>query len=87
MKIQKNNVFKISVNIEVKFSTNKERDVIMKTLLPDNIHFPNELYLEMSSNKKSLIIDISSTNISTLINTIDELLQHIKIAKKVIDHD
>ena len=87
MKIQNKNGFKISVKIEVSFSTNKERDSIMKTLLPDNINFPKGIYVEMSRNKKSLIIDISSTNISTLINTIDELLNHIKIAKKVIDND
>ncbi|MFB5599363.1 MAG: KEOPS complex subunit Pcc1 [Nitrososphaeraceae archaeon] len=80
-------IFKISVNIEVEFSRNKEKDVIMKALLPDNINFPNGLNLEMSSSKNVLIIDIESTNITTLINTIDEILNHISIAKKVIDHD
>lgn len=80
-------IFKISINIEVEFSRNKEKDVIMKALLPDNINFPNGLNLEMSSSKNVLIIDIESTNITTLINTIDEILNHISIAKKVIDHD
>lgn len=80
-------IFKITVNIEVEFSRNKEKDVIMKALLPDNINFPNGLNLEMSSNKNVLIIDIESTNITTLINTMDEILNHISIAKKVIDHD
>lgn len=80
-------ILKISVNIEVEFSKNKEKDTIMKALLPDNINFPNGLNLEMSSSKNTLIIDIESTNVTTLINTIDEILNHISIAKKVIDHD
>jgi tRNA threonylcarbamoyladenosine modification (KEOPS) complex Pcc1 subunit len=87
MTVRKNNIFKISVNIEVEFSKNKEKDAIMKALLPDNINYPNNFNLEMSSNKNTLIINIESTNINTLINTMDEILHHISIATKVINHD
>ncbi len=78
---------KISVNIEVEFSKENERDSILNTLLPDNINFPNEFSMEMSVNNKSLIINTSSTKIDTMINTIDEILSHIHLAKKVINHD
>jgi hypothetical protein len=78
---------KISVNIEVEFSKVNERDSILNTLLPDNINFPNEFSMEMSVNNKSLIINTSSTKIDTMINTIDEILSHIHLAKKVINHD
>ena len=78
---------KISVNIEVEFSKVNERDSILNTLLPDNINFPNEFSMEMSVNNKSLIINTSPTKIDTMINTIDEILSHIHLAKKVINHD
>ena len=55
--------------------------------MPDNINFPNELSMEMSVNDKSLMINTSSTKIDTMINTIDEILHHISLAKKVIKYD
>ena len=78
---------RISVNIEIEFVKVKERDAILNTLLPDNINFPDELSMEMSVNKKSLMINTSSTKIDTMINTINEILHHISLAKKVIKHD
>ena len=78
---------KISVYIEVEFSKVTERDSILNTLLPDNINFPDNFSMEMSVNNKSLIINTSSTKIDTMINTIDEILRHIHLAKKVIDND
>ena len=81
------NYCKISVNIEIEFAKVNERDSILNTLLPDNINFPDEFSMEMSVNNKSLIINTSSTKIDTMINTIDEILRHIHLAKKVINHD
>ena len=79
--------FRISINIKVDFSKVKERDSVMNTLIPDNIDFPNDLTMKISTNNKSLIINTSGTQIDTVINTVDELLHHISIAKKVISYD
>ena len=78
---------RISINIEIEFAKENERDAILNTLLPDNINFPNELSMEVSVNDKSLMINTSSTKIDTMINTIDEILHHISLAKKVIKYD
>ena len=78
---------RILVNIEIEFAKVKERDAILNTLLPDNINFPDELSMKMSVNNKSLMINTSSTKIDTLISTINEILHHISLAKKVIKHD
>jgi len=78
---------KISVNIEIEFSKVKERDSIANTLLPDNIDFPDEFSMEMLVNDKSLIINTSSNKIDTVINTINEILYHISLAKQVIKYD
>ena len=51
------------------------------------IDFPDEFSMEMLVNDKSLIINTSSNKIDTMINTIDEILRHIHLARKVINHD
>ena len=78
---------RILVNIEIEFTEVKERDAILNTLLPDNINFPKELSMEISINNKSLMINTSSTKIDTMINTINEILYHISLAKQVIQYD
>jgi tRNA threonylcarbamoyladenosine modification (KEOPS) complex Pcc1 subunit len=77
---------RISINIEIEFAKENERDAILNSLLPDNINFPDELSMKMSVNNKSLMINTSSTKIDTLISTINEILHHISLAKKVINH-
>jgi hypothetical protein len=58
----------------------------MKALIPDNINFPKGLSMKIFSQDNILVLDASSkTGIYTLLNTIDEVLEHISIAKKVID--
>jgi len=78
---------RILVNIEIEFAEVMERDAILNTLLPDNINFPKELSMDMSINNKSLMINTSSTKIDTMINTINEILYHISLAKQVIKYD
>ena len=58
----------------------------MKALIPDNINFPKGLSIKIFSQDNVLVLDaLSKTGIYTLLNTIDEVLEHISIAKKVID--
>jgi hypothetical protein len=82
-------LLEIVVIIELKFSKQREAEAIMKALIPDNINFPKGLSMDMSSkHNTSIFIKFSScTEIGTLINTLDEVLQHISLAKKVIIGD
>ena len=58
----------------------------MKALIPDNVNFPKGLSMKIFSQDNVLVLDaLSKTGIYTLLNTIDEVLEHISIAKKVID--
>jgi hypothetical protein len=58
----------------------------MKALIPDNINFPKGLSMKIFSQDNVLVLDaLSKTGIYTLLNTIDEVLEHISIASKVID--
>ena len=58
----------------------------MKALIPDNINFPKGLSMKSFSLDDILVFEFLSKNgISTLANTIDEVLEHISISRKVIN--
>ncbi len=74
------------MHVEIRLSRESELDAIMNALIPDNINFPKGLSMKIFSQDNVLVLDASSkTGIYTLLNTIDEVLEHISIAKKVID--
>jgi hypothetical protein len=71
--------------IEIKFSKNAEMNAIMKALIPDNINFPKGLSMRMFYKGNILFLEFfCNVGFETLLNTIDEVLDHISIAKKVI---
>ena len=57
----------------------------MKALMPDNVNFPKGLSMTIFSRDNTLVFELlSKIGINTLLNTIDEVLEHISIARKVI---
>lgn len=57
----------------------------MKALMPDNVNIPKGLSMTIFSRDNTLVLEfLSKTGINTLLNTIDEVLEHISIARKVI---
>ena len=77
---------KVTSVIEIKFSKKAEMNAVMKALIPDNINFPKGLSMRMfSTDNNILLLELfCNVGIETLLNTIDEILDHISIAKKVI---
>jgi uncharacterized protein YpiB (UPF0302 family) len=77
---------KITSVIEIKFSKKTEINAIMKALIPDNVNFPKGLSMQMfSKDNNTLFLEFfCNVGIETLLNTIDEVLDHISMAKKVI---
>jgi hypothetical protein len=61
-------------------------NAIMKALIPDNVKFPKGLSMQMfPKDNNTLSLEFSCTvGIETLLNTIDEVLDHISVAKRVI---
>ena len=63
-------------------------NAIMKALTPDNINFPKGLSMQSFSKGNTLFFKFfCNTEVETLINTVDEVLSHISLAKKVINDD
>jgi hypothetical protein len=82
-------LLEVTLIIELNFSKQSETEAILKALIPDNINFPEGLSMDLSSKDNTTIYIkfSSSTEIGTLINTVDEVLQDISLAKKVIIRD
>ena len=78
----------ITILMEISFASRKLLKAIMDSLKPDNIEAPLGLSVDMEEKGKILVIKISChSGIATLINTVDEILEHISIAKAVLRND
>ena len=77
----------VKVHIEIMLSGKSELRAIKSALVPDNVNFPKGLSMQMSSRDNILVLEfLSKAGINTLLNTIDEVLEHMSIARKVIDN-
>ena len=84
--IEKN--LEITILMEISFASRKLLKAIVEALRPDNIGAPQGLSIDMEDKGELLVIKISChCGIATLINTVDEILEHISIAKAVLRND
>jgi hypothetical protein len=76
----------IEVHLEIAFSTSEEAGAALKALIADNVNFPKGLSMKMFSRGSTLVIDLTGKNVLTvtMLSTVDELLEHISVAKKVM---
>ncbi len=64
----------------------EKADAVKKALEPDNVNFPKGLSLYVENIDSKLIFNFESKeNMKHLIGTIDEILEHIQVALKVIE--
>ena len=77
----------IAVEVEIPFSSSAEAEAAVKALIPDNINFPKGLSMKLFSRGSIVAIELTGKNVPTaiLLSTLDEVLEHISIAKKVMN--
>jgi len=65
----------------------KEKAETVKTALePDNVNFPEGLSLYVENIDNKLVFNFESkNNMKQLIGTVDEILEHVQVALKVIE--
>ncbi len=64
----------------------EKAETVKKALEPDNVDFPEGLSLYVENVDNKLVFNFESkNNMKQLIATIDEVLEHIQIALKVIE--
>ena len=63
----------------------EKAETVKEALEPDNVNFPKGLSLDVENMDNKLVFNFESKeNIKQLIGTIDEVLEHIQVALKVI---
>jgi soluble cytochrome b562 len=61
-------------------------ETVKKALEPDNVNFPEGLSLFVESIDNKLVFNFESNeNMKKLIGIIDEVLEHVQVALKVIE--
>ena len=64
----------------------KKAEAVKKALEPDNVNFPIGLSLYVENIDSKLIFNFESKeNMKQLVGTVDEVLEHIQVALKVIE--
>jgi len=76
----------VTISVNVPFSSSAEANAAVKALIPDNVNFPKGLSMKIFSRGATLIIQLTSKNVpaATVLSTLDEVLEHISISKKVM---
>ncbi len=76
----------VEVGAEIPFSSAVEADSTVKALIPDNVNFPKGLSMKIFSKGSTVAIHLTGKSVptATLLSTLDEILEHISIAKKVM---
>jgi hypothetical protein len=75
------------MSVDILFSSSAKAKAALKALIPDNVNFPKGLSMRIFSRGSTLAIEISGRNVpaATILNTIDEVLEHISVAQKVMN--
>lgn len=78
----------LTCQVQVVFNNiSKEKaETIKKALEPDNVNFPKGLSLNIENIDNKLLFNFESKeNMKQIIGTIDEVLEHVQVALKVIE--
>jgi len=79
----------MSLRCQVRVTLNniprEKAEAVRRALDPDNVDFPEDLGLEMRSAGGGLVFDFkSSGDMRKLVGTVDEVLEHVQVALRVI---
>lgn len=77
---------KCLVQITLDNISEEKAKTVRNVLEPDNINFPENLTLKIENIDNQLVFTFQSLdNMKSLISTIDEILEHVQVALKVIE--
>ena len=84
--IQKPMSLMCKVQVTLENISDKKAETVRKALEPDNVNFPENLTLELENFDNKLVFNFQSQgDMKKLIATVDEVLEHIQLALKVIE--
>ncbi len=79
----------IDARVCISFETAAQAKAAAKALIPDNVNMPAGLTVDISSRGRRMWVHVGGHGVktATIANTLDEILEHISIARKVISAD
>ncbi|MEO9295271.1 MAG: KEOPS complex subunit Pcc1 [Nitrososphaera sp.] len=81
-----NSQLDVTVTASFIFSSPAHAMAAVKALIPDNVNMPKGLSIEMFSKGRVVYIEMSCKGVpmGTVASTLDEVLEHLSVAKKVM---
>ena len=77
---------KCQVQVVLNNISKEKAETVKNALEPDNVNFPEGLSLYVENIDNKLVFNFESKdNMKQLIGTIDEVLEHVQVALKVIE--
>ena len=77
---------KCNVQVILNNISKKKAVAIKNALEPDNVNFPKGLSFEIKSIDNKLIFNFQSIgDTKKLVSTVDEVLEHVKVASEIIE--
>ncbi len=74
------------VQVTLNNLSKEKAETVKKALEPDNVNFPEGLSLYVENMDSKLVFNFESNeNMKKLIGIIDEVLEHVQVALKVIE--
>lgn len=80
----------VDAQVSVSFPMPAHARAAVKALIPDNVNMPAGLTVDIFSRGRTVWVRVggnTGVSIATVASTLDEILEHISVARKVImDH-
>ena len=77
---------KCNVQVTLNNISKKKAAAIKNALEPDNVNFPKGLSFEIKSIDNKLVFNFKSMgDTKKLVSTVDEVLEHVKLASEIIE--
>ncbi|MGH1566128.1 MAG: KEOPS complex subunit Pcc1 [Nitrosopumilus sp.] len=74
------------VQVNLNNISKEKAETVKKALEPDNVDFPEGLSMHVENIDNQLVFNFESKkNMKQIIRTIDEVLEHIQVALRVIE--
>lgn len=80
----------MDVQVRVSFPTAAHAKAAAKALIPDNVNMPAGLTVDIFSRGRTVWMRVggrSGISVATVASTLDEILEHISVARKVMAPD
>lgn len=76
----------VEIAVQVQFPAAAQARAAVKALIPDNVNLPEDLTLSIFSRGKTVHVSIGSRRymMATAASTLDEILEHISVSRKVM---